>query len=88
MTITINELDWKPHPIGIGGERALVTFGNGRGASVLRGGPFYTDNNTYEIAVLDTNRALDYSTYITDDVLGYLTEEEANHVLKQIEDLS
>jgi len=84
----ISDLDWKPYPVGIGGERAVVKFPNGYGASVLRGGPFYTDGGTFEIGVTAEGGSLTYETPITDGVLGYQTEAEANQVLADIEALT
>jgi hypothetical protein len=81
---TIADLEWKPHPAEIGGERAVVDFPNGYSASVLRGGPFYTSGGTYEIGVMVTGRGLTYDTPIRDDVLGHLSEIEANATLEQI----
>jgi hypothetical protein len=80
---TITDLEWKPH---MGGDMAKVKFKNGYGASVLRGGPFYTTNGTFEIAVVDDN-GLNYDTPITDDVVGYLSEPAANQILENIEAL-
>jgi len=80
---TIADLDWEPHAAGVGGDRAVVRFDNGYEASVLRGGMFYTDDGTFEIAVMRDGQ-LDYTTPITDDVLGYLSETEANKALADI----
>lgn len=77
---SLADLDWRPHPSGLGGEQAKVTYPNGYGASVLRGGMYYTSGDTYEIAVLH-NGELTYS-------LGYLTTEEAEAALTAIEQLS
>jgi hypothetical protein len=62
-----------------------VWFENGYTASVLKGRPgaFYTDGGTYEIAVI-RDGDLDYSTPVTNDVLGYLSEEEASKALEDI----
>ena len=81
----IAELKWNTHSVG-GGERALVIFPNGYSASVLRGGWGYTDGGTYEIAVMQGDE-IDYSTPLGNDVLGYLSESEANTALAQIEAL-
>ncbi len=85
--MTVDELEFKDHPSSLGGEHASCFFDNGYGASVLFGGPFYTDNGTYEIAVLSEDGEIDYSTPVTDDVLGYLTVEEANQALEDISNL-
>lgn len=83
----ITELDWESHPGGMGGERAVIFFKNGYGASCIRGGVFYTKCGTYEIAVLNTNGSIAYDTPITNDVLGYLPEHEANKALRDIANL-
>jgi hypothetical protein len=83
----VQDLDFKPHPSGLGGARALVEFENSYGASVVTGSMFYTNaDQPYEIAVLKDG-TITYDTPITDDVLGYLTEEDANTALTQISEL-
>ena len=84
--VKITDLEWKDHPSKRGGEQATHVFANGYEASCLRGGPFYTSNGTFEIAVMRDGH-LDYTTSITDDVLGHLTEQEANDALAAIEAL-
>lgn len=85
--MTINDLTWKPHPAHLG-EQATVTFPNGYGASVLRGGqPFtYTQHGTYELVVLHRGK-LCYNTPITSDVLAYRTADQINAALYEIENL-
>ena len=80
----VTELNWEPHSAGCGGERAVETFPNRYFASCIRGGPFYTKNGTYEIAVCHPDTGVCYDTPITSDVLGYLSEEEANQALIDI----
>ena len=83
-TKSITELEWRPHPRGAG-RRAVQSFENGYSASCLWGEPFYTSESCpYEIAVISEDGNLDYTTSITNDVLGYLTESEANAVLAAI----
>ena len=82
-TPEISGLNWVDHPSGLGGLYSLVNFPNGYSASVIKGGPFYTKGGTYEIAVMHGGD-LDYTTPITDDVMGYLSEVEANKVMKYI----
>lgn len=76
---------------GLGGVRAEVWFPNGYGASVISGGMAYSNGkDTYELAVLKKDgdeSFLCYDTPVTDDVLGYATEEEINLALEQIENL-
>ena len=68
-------------------KQAIVVFSNRYGASVLYGQYSYTDDtHPYEIAVLYNGRVV-YNTPITNNVCGYLTEDEANVILAQIEAL-
>ena len=86
--MTFKDLEWLPHPAGVGGEMAKVSFGNGFGASVLRGGMFYTTGGTYEIGVLH-NGKLHYENPVANgDVLAYLSEQEVNTALAAIEALA
>ena len=83
----VSDLTFRPRPLHGPDdltEKATHKFPNGYGVSVLRGGESaYTDGGTYEIAVT-RDGILDYSTPITDDVLAYQTEEEANAALAAI----
>ena len=82
------DLEFKPHPTGIGGERAVIKFNNGYGASVLFGSHWYSNGiDTYEVAVLDDGD-ITYATPITDDVLGYISKSEVDAVLIQIQELT
>ena len=84
----ITDLHFEPHPAELGGMRATVRFPNGFGASIITGPLFYSHPNCpYEIAVLDKDDRITYTTPITEDVCGYLTEQEANDILAQIKAL-
>jgi hypothetical protein len=70
------------------GVQRIYEFGNGYGASVVRhkmsyGGP----NGKWEVAVLDARGELCYDTPITNDVIGWLSEEGVDTVLADIEKL-
>ena len=80
----VTELDWKPHPAGMGGERALLKFDNGWAASILRGGPFYTQGGTYELAVIRDGTPHYENPVAEGDVRGRLTETELSDLLNQI----
>lgn len=83
----INELKFEAHPSSIAGTRAVAEFNNGFRASVISGDMFYCSvDKPYEIAVMDKN-GVTYSTPLTDDVFGYLSEDEANKILSDIEAL-
>ena len=79
-----SELLFSPTEIG---QRARVHFSNGYGASVIWNDMSYgSDAGLYELAVLD-RKGLCYTTPITDDVIGYLTEDAVSELLEQIESL-
>lgn len=77
-----------------GGTQTLHKFDNGYGASVISGGTYTygADQGLKELAVLtfpddDEHYELCYSTEITDDVLGYLSDEDVADLLVKIEAL-
>lgn len=75
-----------------GGVQKIYQFNNTYGASVIRhNGSYGHDDDLWELAVLKFNEAggwvLTYETTITDDVLGYLTDENVEEILKAIERL-
>ena len=85
---TFKDLDFKTHPnLGhIGGIQARITFNNGYGASVVRSEYTYGGSDgLYELAVLGKDGHITYDTPITNDVIGYLKEEEVTSILKQIQ---
>ncbi len=84
------DLEFESHP-DWEGVQAIKFFGNGYGVSVVMtpysyGGP----DGLYEIAVLKgfgDEWEICYDTPITDDVMGYLTKEDVETVLNQVESL-
>ena len=84
----VKELKFEPHPSDTSGTRAIIMFKNGFGASVITGTSFYTnDSHPYEVAVIDNDGVITYDTEITNDVLGFLSEDDVNKVLADIEAL-
>jgi hypothetical protein len=70
------------------GFRARFRFPNGWGASLIQGRYTYGgDEGLWELAVIDSRGVLSYDSGITDDVMGHLTFEEVEDLLKQIEQL-
>ena len=66
-----------PYHLQGGGWAYRVTYPNGYGASLIKSSYSYgREDDLWEVAVLDKNGNLCYDTPITDDVLGYLTEED------------
>ena len=72
-----------------GGVQKIYKFDNGYGASVIRSDYSYGGSSgLWELAVLkfddDGDWSLNYSTDITDDVLGYLEWDKVEETLKEI----
>ena len=76
------------------GYQMIVKFDNGFGASIINNIYSHTRNNQeFELAVIEktgeeqNDWQLCYTTYITDDVIGYLPEKEVIEILYKIKDL-
>ena len=72
----------------------IFKFDNHYGASVIKGcGSYGYYEDLWELAILnfgdDNDKGhIDYSTPITDDVKGYLTDKVVRHTLDEIKGLS
>jgi len=81
----------RAHPLDLDGTQLLYFYPNGYGASVIQFQHSYgADRGLWELAVLVgtlKKYSLTYSTPITDDVIGSLTENEVDAYLTQIEEL-
>lgn len=87
------EVKWdKDHPAHLwsGDSRMLrVKFNNDRGASIIRfTGSYGYEEGKWEIAVIGKDGEIDYSTDLTSDVLGCLSEEEVFDTLVEISELA
>ena len=70
------------------GKKARMHFENGYGVSVVSHSYSYGGRDgLYEVAVLDSDDNLTYDTPVTNDVIGYLTEEDVTDVMKQVQEL-
>ena len=85
-----NPAEIKIHEVGEG-EQRLYRFDNGYGASVVRftllgglAGSYGADQGLWELAVLGVDGNLVYDTGITDDVEGWLTEDDVEAYLREI----
>jgi len=67
----------------VGNEQRIYEFANGYGASVIRGPHTYGGPEYFEVAVLRGGHIC-YDTPITDDVIGWLTEEMVQETLGRI----
>jgi hypothetical protein len=84
---TFNDLKFKPHP-HVDGVISRIQFDNGYGASVVKHDFSYGGKDgLYELAVIDTKGDLTYSTPVTNDVEGYLSEDDVTKLLEQIQQL-
>ena len=84
---TFNDLKFKPHP-HVDGVISRIVFDNGYGASVVKNDFSYGGKDgLYELAVLDKNGDVTYNTPVTNDVEGYLGEEDVTQLLEQIQQL-
>lgn len=68
--------------------RASMKFDNGYGVSVVQSPVSYGgQRGLYELAVLDSDGEITYGTYITDDVLGFLTPDDVTRHMIEIQEL-
>ena len=66
----------------------MYEFPNGYGASVVKHrGSYGYDKGLWELAVLDFDGSLCYTTEITNDVIGHLNDPEVDRLLRRIEQL-
>ncbi len=71
-----------------GGTQHRFKFANGYGASVIRHDFSYGGKQgLWELAVTNTDGGLVYTTPVTNDVVGYLTEAKVGEYLTQIAEL-
>lgn len=72
----------------LGGFHYEFQFDNGFGASVIKHDLSYGNvDDLFELGVLDENGELTYETVITDNVIGWLTNEEVIDYFKAIQSL-
>lgn len=85
---TIKDLEFKPLWNGV---QAKMFFPNGYGVSVVKHKYSYGgDRGLWEIAVLKGTKHdwnICYDTDITDDVLGYQTDQDVTDVMRRVQEL-
>lgn len=85
---TFKDLEFVEHPNHLGGVQARITFENGYGASVVSTPYTYGGKEgLYELAVFGKDGHITYDTSVTNDVEGYLNEDDVTKLLKQIQEL-
>ena len=83
---TFDNLVFEPH--NIDGIHATEMFDNGYGVSVIKNDFSYGgDSGYYELAVLNKDGGLSYSTPVTEDVEGWLTPEMVTNLMSQVQEL-
>jgi hypothetical protein len=87
--ITFDDIEFKPHSVGEG-LQGLIFFPNGYGLSIVRfkypGSNIgsYTDDKTWEVAILKGTKdvwEICYDTDMTNDVIGHQTEQDINKII-------
>ena len=85
---TFKDLQFNPHPNKMGGVQAIERFENGYGASIVCTPYTYGGKEgLYELAVIGKDGHITYETPITNDVKGYLSEQDVTDVLIKIQQL-
>jgi hypothetical protein len=85
---TFKDLNFNPHPNNMGGVQAIERFENGYGASIVKTPFSYGGKDgLYELAVFGNDGHITYDTPITNDVLGYLSEQDVTEILIKIQQL-
>jgi hypothetical protein len=86
---TFNDIIFKSNPMGE--EYGIVSrtkFDNGYEVSVVKSEYTYGGKDgLYELAVFGQDGHITYDTPITNDVLGYLSEEDVEKILTDIKNL-
>lgn len=91
----MNFKELKSNKIDSWGIQYIAKFDNGYGASIVQHSFSYgNERGLWELAVTMYSKPdepeeyeLCYTTPITDDVIGYLTEAEVNEILEEIKSL-
>ena len=85
--VAFSDLKFKETRRHDSGVKALHKFANGYSASEIRTPYSYGgEEGLYDLAVLRGDR-LDYTTPVTDDVKGWLSEDDVTRLLGEIEAL-
>jgi hypothetical protein len=83
--LEFEKIEDAPFQIGV---KCRMMFENGYGVSVVSHTYSYGGKDgLFEVAVLGKDGDLTYDTPVTNDVVGYLTEEDVTDVLKQVQEL-
>ena len=83
---TFDNLEFEPHPNGLGGKIAQMELGNGYKISVVGGGRgLYGDGETtFEVAMFDRVGEM-ITLGENDQVLGWQTKNQVNEIIKNFD---
>jgi len=83
---TFDDLEFEPHPNGMGGKLAQMELGNGYKISVVGGGKgLYGDGETtFEVAMFDRTGEM-ITLGENDQVLGWQTKDQVNEIIKNFD---
>jgi len=85
---TFKDLEFVPTEEFLNGVKSKYNFDNGYGVSVVRHKYSYGNGlNLFELAIIDKSGEIIYSTPITDDVLGYLSEDDVSNTMIKVQRL-
>jgi hypothetical protein len=85
--INFKDLKFEAWP-DMGGVFCRIQFENGYGASIVRHQYSYGGKDgLYEMAVIDSEGKITYDTPITNDVIGYLSEDDVARYVNEIKNL-
>ena len=76
-------------PSGVRSEHYTIKFDNGYALSIVAGSYLYSDDGTYEVAVLKKDEYGGYRVnyepeFVDGDVLGYQTTEDIQECIKKL----
>ena len=86
-------IETRQHMVGMGGVQKIYRFDNNYGASVVRFQYSYGyEKGLWELAVIgfpddSDDYRITYETYLTDDVIGYLSDKQVEETLIAIQEL-
>jgi len=85
---TFKDLEFVPTEEFLNGVKSKYNFDNGYGVSVVRHKYSYGNGlNLFELAIIDKSGEIMYSTPITNDVLGYLSEDDVSNTMIKVQRL-
>jgi len=86
--MVFKDLDFTPTDNFLNGIKSSLHFENGYGVSVVKHKYSYGyGKGLYEMAIMDKDNDIVYDTPITDDVLGYLTEDDVSNYMIKVQRL-